>query len=119
MEVSWIEYKGKRILFSNYEGCKTADEMIEVLYKEVEELKKQEGKSLVIANYDNSFGSIKYMNILKEVGKDILSKKIEKTATMGITGVKEALFKSYIFFSEQKNVKLFYDKETALEWLIK
>jgi len=58
------------------------------------------------------------MNVLKEIGKDVLSKKIEKTATLGITGFKEALFKSYIFFSEQKNVKLFYDKETALDWLI-
>jgi len=116
--VSWIEHKGIKILFSDYEGCKTAEEMISVLYQEVEELNKQEGKSLVIANYNNSFGSIKYMNVLKEVGKDILLKKIKKTATMGIVGYKEALFKSYIFFSEQKNVKLFYDKETALDWLI-
>ena len=116
--VSWIEYKGEKILFSDYEGCKTAEEMINVLYQEVEELKKQEGKSLVIANYNNSFGSIKYMNVLKEVGKEVLLKKIKKTATMGIVGYKEALFKSYIFFSEQKNVKLFYDKETALDWLI-
>ena len=45
------------------------------------------------------------MGILKELGKNVLSKKIEKTATMGIDGFKEALFKSYIFFSGQKNVK--------------
>lgn len=115
--VSWIEHKGKKVLFSDYEGCKTAEEMIAVLYQEVEELKNQTGKSLVIANYNNSFGSIKYMNVLKEMGKEVLSKKIEKTATLGITGFKEALFKSYIFFSEQKNVKLFYDKDSALDWL--
>lgn len=117
MGVEWIEHKGKKILFSNYEGCKTSEEMIGVLLKEVEELEKQEKKSLVIANYNGSFGSAEYMNILKEMGKTVLSKKIEKTATMGITGFKEALFKSYIFFSKQKNVKLFYDKESALDWL--
>jgi hypothetical protein len=117
MEVRWIEYNGKKILFSNYEGCKTSEEMINILYKEVEILEKQENKILVIANYNNSFGSTEYMGILKELGKTILSKKIEKTATMGIDGFKEALFKSYIFFSGQKNVKLFYDKESALNWL--
>ncbi len=117
MEVKWIEYNGKKVLFSNYEGCKTSEEMINILYKEVEILEHQENKTLVIANYNNSFGSNEYMSILKEMGKTVLSKKIEKTATMGITGFKEALFKSYIFFSGQKNVKLFYDKESALDWL--
>ena len=36
MEVKWIEYNGKKVLFSNYEGCKTSEEMINILYKEVE-----------------------------------------------------------------------------------
>jgi len=117
MSVKWIEYNGKKILFSNYEGCKTSEEMINVLYKEIEILETQENKILVMANYNNSFGSTEYMNILKELGKTVLSNKIEKTATLGIDGFKEALFKSYIFFSGQKNVKLFYDKESALNWL--
>lgn len=118
MRVTWIEHKGKRILFSNYEGCKTSPEMIDVLLQEVEILKTQEGKTLVMANYKDSFGSKEYMAALKDAGIETLSKKIEKTATMGITGVKEAFFKSYVFFTKQKNVKLFYDKETALDWLI-
>ena len=57
MEVKWIEYNGKKVLFSNYEGCKTSEEMINILYKEVEILEQQENKTLVIANYNNSFGS--------------------------------------------------------------
>ena len=103
MEVKWIEYNGKKVLFSNYEGCKTSEEMINILYKEVEILEQQENKTLVIANYNNSFGSNEYMSILKEMGKTVLSKKIEKTATMGITG--------------QKDVKLFDNQKEALDWL--
>jgi hypothetical protein len=117
MKVTWIDYRGKKILFSNYEGCKTSKDMIAVLYKEAEILKNQEGKTLVMANYDKSFGSAEYMEALKNISHEVLKKKIEKTATLGITGVKEALFKSYIFFTNQKNVKLFYDKEEALNWL--
>lgn len=44
MEVSWIEYKDKKILFSNYDGCITADEMINILYKERSILLQQEKK---------------------------------------------------------------------------
>ena len=119
MEVKWIEYKGKKILFSNYEGCKTSEEMISVLYQEAEILRKQNGKTLVMANYEKSFGSSEYMSALKDISHEVLKEKIERTATLGITGVKEALFKSYIFFTGQKNVKLFYDKDEALEWLTK
>ena len=118
MEVTWIKHKGKEILFSNYEGCKTSKEMIDILYKEAEILKQQQGKTLVMANYEKSFGSNEYMTALKEVSEEVLKKKIEKTATLGITGVKEALFKGYIFFTGQKNVKLFYDKDEALDWLV-
>lgn len=117
MGVTWIAHKGKRILFSNYEGCKTSEEMINILLQEVEILKKQENKTLVLANYTGSFGSEEYMKVLKEAGIETLSKKIEKTATMGITGIKEAFFKSYIFFTKQKNVKLFHDRDEALDWL--
>lgn len=119
MEVVWIEYNNKKILFSNYEGCKTPEDMICILHKEVEILKQQEDETLVMANYERAFGSMEYMRELKKMGKEILKKKIKKTATLGITGVKEALFKSYIFFSGQENVKIFYDKEEALKWLTK
>jgi hypothetical protein len=119
MEVEWIEHKGKKVLFSNYEGCKTSKEMIAVLYKEAEMLKQQQGKTLVMANYEKSFGSNEYMEVLKEISKEVLKDRIEKTATLGISGAKEALFKGYIFFTGQKNVKLFYDKEEALDWLTK
>lgn len=117
MGVAWLEYNGKKVLYSNYEGCKTPGEMIEVLQEEVEILKKQEEKTLVMANYEKSFGSIEYMEALKKVGELVLKNKIEKTATLGITGVKEAFFKSYVFFTGQKNVRLFHNKEQALEWL--
>ena len=118
MEVTWIEHNGRKVLFSNSEGCKTSEEMIGILYKEAEILMGQEGKVLVMANYEKSFGSNEYMDALKKISEEVLKNKIEKTATLGITGVKEALFKGYIFFSGQKNVKLFYDKDEALEWLV-
>ena len=68
MEVTWIEHNGRKVLFSNYEGCKTSEEMIGILYKEAEILMGQEGKVLVMANYEKSFGSNEYMDALKMEG---------------------------------------------------
>jgi len=117
MRVTWVNHKGKKILFSNYVGCKTADEMIEVLHKEAETLKAQSSKTLVMADFSNSFPNDKYMDEVKKVGNAILKSKIDKTATVGITGIKKILFKAYITFTGQKDVKLFDNQKEALDWL--
>lgn len=117
MDVNWIEYNHKKILFSNYSGCITPDEMINILHQEQDILLQQEKKILVMANYRNSFGSPKYMDEVKKIGKETLTKKIDKTAVLGIYGVKKVLFNAYIKYSKQKNVKTFKNQEEALEWL--
>lgn len=118
MRVTWVNHKGKKILFSNYVGCKTAEEMIEVLHKEAETLKAQSNKTLVMADFSNSFANDKYMDEVKKVGNAILKSKIEKTATVGISGIKKILFKAYITFTGQKDVKLFDTQKEALDWLV-
>lgn len=117
MEVSWIEYKDKKILFSNYDGCIIADEMINILYKERSILLQQEKKVLVMSNYNNSFGSPRYMEEVIKVGKITLKEHIAKTGVLGICGVKRILFNAYLRYSGQKNVRVFCTREEALEWL--
>lgn len=118
MRVNWVSHKGKKVLFSNYVGCKSADEMIVVLHKEAETLKAQTNKVLVMADFTDSFANDKYMDEVKKVGSAVLKAKIEKTATVGITGIKKILFKGYIAVTGQKNVKLFDTQKEALDWLV-
>lgn len=117
MRVNWVNHKGKKVLFSNYVGCKTAEEMIAVLHKEAETLKAQTSKVLVMADFTDSFANDKYMDEVKKVGSAVLKAKIEKTATVGISGIKKILFKGYITVTGQKNVKLFDTQKEALDWL--
>ena len=51
MRVTWLSHKGKKVLFSNYIGCKNAEKMIEVLHKEAETLRVQTSKVLVMADF--------------------------------------------------------------------
>ena len=118
MDVSWIEHNEKKILFSNYDGCITADEMISILHKEKNILLNQEKKVLVMSNYENSYGSPRYMEEVIKVGKLVLRQKIQKTAVLGICGVKRILFQAYLKYSGQKHVRIFCEREDALEWLI-
>ena len=39
MRVTWLSHKGIKGPFSNYAGCKNAEEMIEVLHKDSEILR--------------------------------------------------------------------------------
>ena len=118
MGVSWIEYKGKKILFSDYRGCHSADAMLKVLYDEIEILHQQNEKVLVIANYNDCSPTGEYFNAVKKFGKETLRAKTSKTATIEINGVKRLLFNTYISFTGDYHVRLFNDEETALEWLI-
>lgn len=117
MEVTWIQHKNSKVLFSNYDGCITADEMINILNTEKNILLQQHEKVLVMSNYQNSFGSPRYMKEVVRVGKLVLKQKIDKTAVLGINGVKKILFNAYLNYSKQNNVRAFFSKEEALEWL--
>lgn len=117
MNVSWIEHNDKKILFSNYDGCITVDEMLDILYTERNILLHEDKKVLVMSNYQNSYGSPKYMEEVIKIGKLVHRQKIEKTAVLGICGVKKILFTAYLTYSGQKNVKVFCTKEEALNWL--
>ena len=118
MGVSWIEYKGKKILFSDYRGCHSTDAMLKVLYDEIEILHQQNEKVLVIVNYNDCSPIGEYFDTIKKFGKETLKAKTSKTATIGINGVKRLLFNTYISFTGDYHVRLFNDEETALEWLI-
>lgn len=118
MAVTWIEYKGQNVLFSDYRGCKTGAEMLKILYDEVEILNSQEEKVLVMAHYDNCNPNGEYFHALKKVGKEVLKNKTKKTATLGITGMKRLLHNTYITVTGDYNIRLFKKQEVALEWLI-
>ena len=118
MGVSWIEYKGKKILFSDYRGCHSTDAMLKFLYDEIEILHQQNEKVLVMANYNDCSPTGEYFHAVKKFGKETLKAKTSKTATIGINGVKRLLFNTYISFTGDYHVRLFNDEETALEWLI-
>ena len=118
MKVEWIEYKGKKILYCDYRLAKSDKELISLYHKQIEILKNTPGKTILLANVSETHAGSDYMNEIKTYGQDIKKKKIEKTATLGVSGIKKVLFSAYIAFTGQVN-KAFDNETDAKEWLIK
>ncbi len=117
MEVKWIEYKSKRILYVDYKGAKTPTEMIAILAKqEVEERKLPDLR--ILTDFTGIFGSTEYMSKVKAYGKELRQNSKAKQAVMGITGMKQVLLNGYLAFTGDKTIKPFNTQAEALEWLI-
>jgi hypothetical protein len=117
MPVSYIEHKGKKILFVDYSSCKSPDETIQVLEEAAKEFEKSPVKLLSLDNYNNAFASDVFMKRAKELGNTVISAKREKGAIIGLGGAKRVLLRSYNLFVKDK-LAPFETKEDALEYLV-
>lgn len=115
--VKWVEHKDKKILYVDYRGQKTTEEMIGTVEESTRIEAESPTKVLVLVNYENSAASIEYMARVKELGKEIRTQKVLKTALLGITGLKMVLYQGYIRFTGETTLKIFTDETAALDWL--
>ena len=116
MPFSYIRYKGKKILFVDYTNCATIDAMLHLLDDVVREYKKSTDKFLVVNDFTNANASHEFVNFANK-HKELFDEKTEKTAVLGITGLKKLLLNGYNVFVKKKQVP-FNTKEEALEYLV-
>lgn len=119
MSVSWIDYKGKQILYINYNKAKSENEIFDILYEGYEERKKATEKIYSIINYTGVKPTNKFINEIYRLGKEMnVQEKLAKTALLGITGIQVAFVKSYILFTGDRNLKICSSEQQAYNWLI-
>jgi len=117
MPITWIEYKGKKILQMTYKG-ETKEGMLKILDDATEIFKNSTEKLLTLDDFQDAFGSDEFIKRAKELGKKLYSVKRKKGVILGVTGVKKILFKAFILFSADK-LYPFDTREEALEFLVK
>jgi hypothetical protein len=119
MGTKWIEYKGKKILYQDYRGL-TAPEVMETLELTGRMMTECPTKLICLSNVENMVITSEFMARSKELGKQIFDLKSEKTAMVGIKGLKRIFYEAYIHFINNKNKKMatFETETEALEWLI-
>jgi hypothetical protein len=114
--IRWITHKGKKILYADYKGLKTDEELIANLHLEAKFMKESPTKVLSLADYTGIEGNKRVMAELKKLGKEILKEKTEKSAVLGVTGLKAVLLIAYNTITRDKVVP-FNTEQEALDYL--
>ena len=67
MAVSFIEFKGKKILYIDYSKAKSQEEMIDILHQAEEQFKKSDRRLRSLSDMTNAYMGLEYMNELKRI----------------------------------------------------
>jgi hypothetical protein len=118
MPVTWIEHKGKRILFADYNGIKDQQALIEHANLTFKMLRESPARHLLfIADYSNSACGSDFMADIKVRAAELLKVKSLTSAIVGITGIKMILFKAYTAVTGSK-ARLFRTLDEAKNFVI-
>ena len=117
MSIRWVEHRGRRILYHDMRNLsgKEAIESIELLGSEVA---ASPTRVLVLSNFEGASASRDWMSHAKKLGKGVFAAKVEKGATVGVSGVQGVLLEGYEVFTG-RSVKNFKTEAQALDWLAK
>lgn len=114
-KVQKIQYKGKEIIYVHYGDLKEV-QMIETL-NQVEDIIVSDNKlHLQLINISDAFATPGFMAAAKSFGKRT-HHLTERSAIVGISGVKALLLRSYNSVSGKK-LKAFDTEEEAKEYLV-
>lgn len=114
--LSWIEYKGKQLLFYNYKECKP-DDMLVIIEKAEKIVSSQPSKSILelIDVTDINYNTESW-NKLKKFAKDV-EPYSKAAAVVGLSKTTEFMLKA-ISIVTRRSLSTFENLEDAKNWLI-
>jgi hypothetical protein len=118
MPVSWIDYKGKKLLHWVYVGS-DLDNFIKEMREYFECIEKSQESILSLIDLKDSslLSSPEYLEESKRRGKE-LGAKVKKSAIVGITGMRKVFVSGYLIATGQHDlVKTFNTEQEAKDWL--
>lgn len=119
MSVTWLDYKGTRILYADYRECASVTDELAVLEEQGRQLRLRPVKSLLLSNFEGVSVGSGYMNEVKKRGAASASRFIARNAVLGVTGLKAILLEGYIAASGMRDrMRAFDNEQAALDWLV-
>ena len=117
--VEKIIHKGKEILYINYQGCKSEEEMIQVITRAVEIIIEENKPYLQLTDLTNAYATRGYMKEAKRIAKNAPKIAI-KRAIVGIDSpARTILLKAYnLAIGSQNVIKPFNTLEEAKDYLV-
>jgi len=117
MPVSIITYKGKKIIYGDYSPYKSTEELMSNLRQAEKLFIDNPEVSLVLTNVTGTSLGTEFMNEAKRMAQRTFNKQTEKSALLGVTGLKKVLLNGFNLVAKVKWTP-FDSKEAALEYLV-
>jgi hypothetical protein len=118
MSISYVNYKGKKIMVIDYTHCKTPQDTMDVLEQVKLEFLRTTGDVISMNDFTGVIPSNEYLDLAKSWGKEYFDARSVRTACIGITGIKKILLNMYNLTVKNKLVP-FETKQEAFEYLVK
>ena len=118
MSISLIQHKGKEIVYVDYSHCKTEKELLSVIYELKDFYKDKTGTYSSLSDFTGTFGTRNFIKEANRLGKEVFDARTDKSAALGITGIRKILLTAYNAVMKNKLVP-FENKNDALEYLVK
>ncbi len=116
MSVRWIEHKGIKILYTDWRH-KAPKQLPALLQEYTEAFKSSEDDEIHrIADLTDVPFNEDIVNVGKQIGRDVFSKKQGKSIVLGITGIRKFYFKIYKFAAGY-NLEAKDSLEEALDYI--
>ena len=117
MPASWIEHRGRQILFFDYRDQKSDEEMIATLEAGSAMMQPLRRALLLYNDFEGSVIGSAYMKRVKEVGR-MNKLLIGRSALTGISGLKVIFFNAYLRATGERNTRAFQTRDQALDFLV-
>lgn len=117
MSSTWIEYQGRKILYSDYRGL-TEKQMIENMDLGYKMMHASPGGVLVLANIQGEFPVKIFMEHFTSSGRAKDAQMIAKLAAVGVKKGVMAIFLEEMTASRGIDSRLFNTEQEAKDWLI-
>lgn len=93
MNVNWVEYKGKKILYSDFKGLNSS-EMLNQLRYETDLICQDNREILYLADFTDTTISVEFMKAGNSAGQKT-KKFVKRSAIIGVTGLKPMLLNTF------------------------
>ncbi len=116
MALTWMEHAGRRILVTTY-GRVHEDNMR--FLDQQGEIERHHPGLLILSDYRGTAATAEYIEKVKAYGREFRSGPTNvRNAVIGITGLKQILFRAYLAFTGDKHTRAFDGEEQAKAWLV-
>ena len=117
MPVTFIEHKGKKILYTDFSNMRNPNETL-ALTDVSDKMYQEYGENVRhLMNFENAAISPEFFEKSKQLGKKNVH-KCYKDAFVGITKLKSVLLKGYLMFTGgNRTARVFDTVEQAKDWL--